>query len=89
LILRDNLLDNSKYEEVLSDIIELRKKLSSSSLTCLQKNADTKQRWPILNLVRQILGVYGYGMKPIRKANGYTVDGVKKFIRYFEIHQNI
>jgi hypothetical protein len=35
--------------------------------------------------VRQILHVYGYNMKPIRKSDGYTADGVKKFKRFFLI----
>jgi hypothetical protein len=57
-------------------------------LTSLQKNADKSQKWPLLNLIRQILSVYGYKMKPIRKADGYTLEGVKKYKRYFQIYKN-
>ena len=28
-----------------------------------------------------------YNMKPIRKSNGYTQDGKKKYVRYFLIHK--
>ena len=54
-------------------------------MTCLQKNADKSQKWPLLNLVRQILNVYGYKMVPIRKADGYTLEGIKKYKRYFQV----
>jgi hypothetical protein len=58
-------------------------------MTSLQKNAEKSQKWPLLNLVRQILHVYGYKMEPIRKADGYTLEGVKKYKRYFLIHKKI
>jgi len=83
LILRDMLINNEIYVSLKNDIIELKKTLSSSSLTSLQKGADKNQKWPLLNLVRQILNVYGYKMIPIRKCDGYTLDGIKKFKRYF------
>jgi len=85
LILRDSLLNENIYKSVENDLVELKKILSSSSLTSLQKEANKTQKWPLLNLVRQILNVYGYKMIPIRKADGYTQDGVKKFKRYFQI----
>jgi hypothetical protein len=85
LILRDSLLNNTIYKSIEPNIVELRKTLSSSSLTSLQKGADKTQKWPLLNLVRQILNVYGYKMYPIRKADGYTLEGIKKYKRYFQI----
>ena len=54
-------------------------------MTSLQKNAKTEQRWPLLNLVRQILSVYNYQMEPIRKSDGYTLEGIKKYKRFFQI----
>lgn len=85
LILRDSFLSDKIYKSIESNITELRKTLSSSSLTSLQKGADKSQKWPLLNLVRQILNVYGYKMVPIRKSDGYTPDGIKKFKRYFQV----
>jgi hypothetical protein len=82
---RDQLLNNFLYDEIKILIPELRKTLSSSSLTSLQKNACNDQKWPLLNLVRQILTVYKYEMEPIRKSDGYTKEGVKKYKRYFQI----
>jgi hypothetical protein len=86
---REMLLSDDKYDETKHFIPELKKKFSSSLMTSLQKNAEKSQKWPLLNLVRQILHVYGYKMEPIRKADGYTLEGVKKYKRYFLIHKNI
>jgi hypothetical protein len=85
LIERELLLGQEKYENISKYMLDLRYHLSSSSLTSLQKNATEIQKWPLLNLVRQILNVYGYVMKPIRKCDGYTPDGIKKFKRFFLI----
>jgi hypothetical protein len=53
----------------------------------LQQNASKEQKWPLLNLIRQILNVYGYEMEPVRKSDGYTKEGVKKYKRYFQIRK--
>jgi hypothetical protein len=89
LILRDMLINNEIYVSLKNDILELKKNLSSSSLTSLQKDAEKNQKWPLLNLVRQILNVYGYKMVPVRKCDGYTLDGIKKFKRYFQVIKKI
>jgi len=85
LIPREMLLDDKKYDKIQNHITELKKAFSSSSLTCLQSNATKKQKWPLLNLVRQILKTNDYRMKPLRKSNGYTEDGKKKYLRFFII----
>lgn len=87
-ISREILLSDNKYDELKHFIPELKKNYSSSFMTSLQKNADKSQKWPLLNLIRQILHVYGYKMEPIRKSDGYTLEGVKKYKRYFLIHKN-
>jgi hypothetical protein len=86
-ISRDLLLSDNKYDEVKILIPELKKNFSSSFMTSLQKNADKSQKWPLLNLIRQILHVYGYKMEPIRKSDGYTLEGIKKYKRYFLIQK--
>ena len=85
LIPREQLLDDKKYEEIKKHISELKKIFSSSCMTSLQKNADKIQKWPLLNLARQILSFYNYKMEPIRKSDGYTLEGVKKYKRFFQI----
>lgn len=88
IISRDILLSDDKYEEIKHLIPNLKIKYSSSFMTCLQKNAEKSQKWPLLNLIRQILNMYGYKMEPIRKADGYTLEGIKKYKRFFLIHKN-
>lgn len=88
IIPRETLLSDIIYEEVKTKIPELKKNYSSSFMTSLQKNAEKYQKWPLLNLVRQILNVYHYKMDPIRKSDGYTLEGVKKYRRFFQIKKN-
>lgn len=85
LITRDELMNAEKYKKICQDedIKKLKSVFSSSSLTSLQKDAPSDQKWPLLNLVRQILTSYGFVMEPIRKSDGYTKEGVKKYKRFF------
>ena len=85
LIPRDLLLSKDKYEIVKDDIDKMRELYSSGSLTSLQKTAKENQKWPLLNLVRQILKSNNFKMDPIRKSNGYTKEGKKKYLRFFII----
>ena len=83
---RDVLLSPKTYEKVKPKIAYIKKHgFSSSSLTSLQKNAEANQKWPLLNLVRQVLKASNYNMIPVRKANGSTLQGKKKYIRFFRI----
>ena len=59
--------------------------LNSSINTAVQKNASTTQRWPLLNLARQLLKKYDYHLVPRRQANGYEKNGQKKYKRFFVI----
>lgn len=88
LIPREQLLNDKKYDEVKKYIPELKKTYSSSVMTSLQKNAYQLQKYPLLNLVRQILKTYNYQMEPIRKSDGYTLEGIKKYKRFFQIKKN-
>jgi len=82
---REFFLDELKYFSVKSYIPGLKELFSSSYLTSLHKDAEKTQKWPLLNLVRQILTVYGFTLEPIRKSDGYTKDGIKKYKRFFQI----
>jgi hypothetical protein len=81
--------DLYKTMQEKGEIEALKKIFSSSSMTALHKTASKEQMWPLLNLVRQILHVYGYHMKPIRKSDGYTLEGIKKYKRFFMISKMI
>jgi hypothetical protein len=87
IINRDELLSIDKYQIIKTYIPELKKEFSSSFMTGLQETAEDKQKWPLLNLVRQILSIYKYKMTPKRLANGYEPNGKKKFIRIFIIEK--
>lgn len=86
---REMLLCDYKYSKVKDLIPELRKNYSSSFMTCMQQNAGQNQKWPLINLVRQILSVYNYNLSPVRKCDGYTIEGIKKYKRFFKIVKKI
>ena len=86
LIERDILLDNERYNNIIENIPDLKTYNSSSVLTSLQSNAKDNQKWPLINIVRQLLKTIGYNMKPIRKSDGY-LNNKKKYKRYFLIEK--
>ena len=86
---RELLLCDYKYNKVKELIPELKKNFSSSFMTSMQQNAGENQKWPLINLVRQILSVYNYNLHPVRKCDGYTSEGVKKYKRFFKIVKKI
>jgi len=85
---RELLISDIKYQEIKKLIPSLKKIMSSTLMTGLHKNAASSQKWPLLNLVRQILHIYKFHMIPIRKSDGYTLDGVKKYKRFFQIERS-
>lgn len=87
LIDRDILISDAKYEEIKPNIQKIKTYYSSSYLTSLQTNANEKQKWPLLNFLRQILKIRGVTLTPIRKANGYTKEGKKLYKRFFLIEK--
>ena len=87
LIPREQLLSIERYNNIKTIIPELKTVFSSSCMTSLQKTAEKDQRWPLINLVRQILHIYKFRMVPIRKSDGYTPDGIKKYKRFFQIKE--
>ncbi len=87
LIPRENLLNEKLYEDIQCEINVIKKYFSSSSMTALQQSAKETQRWPLLNLVRQVLKAYNYNMLPFRKSCGYDKNKKKIFKRYFKIEK--
>ena len=85
MIPRVFLLDNARYAEVQENIVVLKTLLSSSLLTSLQSSAPEKQKWPLLNLIRQIFKSQGYALQPIRLCDGYDASKKKKYKRFFVI----
>ena len=85
LISRDILLNMQYYELIKDDIAKLKKIFSSSNMTALQQTATKNQKWPLLNLVRQVFKGLNYNLIPIRKSDGYDEDGKKKYKRFFKL----
>ena len=87
LIPREKLLDKEIYNFIKEDISLLKQIFTSSALTSLQSTAEEHQKWPLLNLVRQVLRSCHYKMTPKRVSAGYTKDGKKIFKRMFIIEK--
>ncbi len=79
---------NNNYQTIVKKFVPIFKKyMSSSQCTALHSSAESNQRWPLLNLVRQVLRFMNYQLKPIRLSAGYTPSGKKKYTRMFEINK--
>ena len=87
IIPREQLLSKELYNDILPEITKMKNIFSSSSLTALHKDAKDQQKWPLLNIVRQILKVIGFNLNPIRKSDGYDEQGKKKMKRFFKIQK--
>ena len=87
VIPRDILVCNNKYDSLQHYVEIFKKDFSSSYLTSLQKSASNKQRWPMLNFVRQILKAYNFKLTPKRLCDGYTKEKKKKYKRVFVIEK--
>ena len=82
---REIFLNDELYINLI-DEIKILKNIFNSELNCLHKNAKESQRWPLLNLMRQILKSLNYKMTPKRLCNGYK-DKKKLFKRIFIIEK--
>lgn len=87
IIQRDMLIDPVKYEKLKPHIVSLKKIFSSKTMTSMHATAELTQKWPCLNLVRQVLKRMGYDIKPERKCAGRDEFGNKRFDRFFIIHK--
>jgi hypothetical protein len=87
LLPRELFFNDSIYKELKEAIPDLKNLFSSSYLTALQAPAETIQKWPYLNLIRQVLRSCNFKLTPKRVSNGYTLDGKKKYKRMFIIEK--
>lgn len=82
---RDILVQPFLYENIINTYLDLLKTfINSSELNCVHKNALTKQKWPLINLTRQLLRCFHLTLEPKRVCNGYK-NGKKQFKRLFVI----
>ena len=87
IIPRDTLLSKEKYEKLKPHIFELKRIFSSKCMTSMHACAEYNQKWPCLNLVRQVLKRMNYDIEPERKCAGRDETGKKLFERYFRLHK--
>jgi len=87
IIERDMLISKEKYEALKPHIVDLKKIFSSKCMTSMHTCAEYNQRWPCLNLVRQVLKRMGYDIQPERRCAGRDEDGKKIFERFFKLHK--
>ena len=87
LLPRELFFNDTIYKQLKDKIPELKQLFSSSYLTALQAPAENIQKWPQLNLIRQVLRSCHFKLTPKRVSDGYTVDGKKKYKRMFIIER--
>ena len=88
LIQREVLINDEKYAQIIkTELPILKKHFSSSYLTALQSTASIKQKFPLLNLIRQLLRSCNYKLTPTRISDGYTLAGDKKYKRMFIVEK--
>ena len=87
LIPREVFMNGEIYKGLKEKIPDLKTLFSSSYLTSLQDTAEKKQKWPLLNLLRQVLRSCNFKLTPKRISDGYTIDGKKKYKRMFIVEK--
>ena len=78
VIPREKFLQDSVMDTIQTYMPILKDYYHSSKLTCLHKNSMQKQKFPVLNLFRQLLKCHGILMKSKVFATGYTFANGKK-----------
>jgi hypothetical protein len=87
LLPREIFFNDILYKQLKEKIPALKQLFSSSYLTALQAPAEDVQKWPQLNLMRQVLRSCHFKLTPKRVSDGYTLDGKKKYKRMFIIEK--
>jgi hypothetical protein len=87
MLYRNDYIFSNKYEKIKLIVYDLKKILSSSIYTSLHTDAEKKQRFPLINIIRQVLKSIEYKLTPKRMSDGYTSDGIKKYKRIFIIEK--
>jgi hypothetical protein len=87
VIPRDMLISPEKYEKLKPHITILKKIFSSKTMTSMHSSAECNQKWPCINLVRQVMKRMGYDIRPERKCAGRDETGKKVFERFFKLYK--
>ena len=82
---QDYLKQKTVIHKLYNLIPKLKKKYDSHTLTCLHINSINKQKFPAVNMIRQILKKNNYKLTPYCVCRGYYADGKKRLERYYKI----
>ena len=89
-IQRDTLLQKEIKNKLMELIPELKLVYKSSYLNCLHDNSIFKQKFPAINLLRQVLKCHHLSLTPKIVSNGYErVTGKKRVNRIFIIQKQM
>ncbi len=88
VISRDMLTDKALYAEIQTILPLLRSIYSSHSMTSFHKNCTSKQAFPSICILRQVLKVHGYVLRPKIQCDGYSDSGKKRTKRFFRIEKS-
>ena len=91
IILRqDTLKDRNLIEDLYRKAPNLKSYYNSSKLTCLHKNSLDKQKFPAVNMYRQLLKCNNLKMEPYVVSKGYNKYSGKKIVeRFYKIRELI
>jgi hypothetical protein len=85
-----NMTLNQKYlrsekfkEKIITMIPKLKQKYKSHKLTCLHNNSLYKQKFPTINMIRQILKCNNLKLEPYVVCNGYEKNTNHKICERF------
>lgn len=89
LTLSNKYLRNKEFNDKIVEMIpKLKKKYKSHKLTCLHKNSLEKQKFPTINMIRQILKCNELKLQPYIVCKGYDKITKEKILeRYFVIKE--
>ena len=89
ITLNQKYLRNEKFKEKIITIIpKLKQKYKSHTLTCLHNNSLDKQKFPTINMIRQILKCNELKLQPYTICKGYDKITKEKILeRYFIIKE--
>ncbi len=86
---RDLLLNINTQQDFSNLIDDCKKIYKTSKLTSLHSNRDDKQRFPAVNLLRQIMKCNGYSLTPKVTSLGYCKNSGKKLVKRSYIVKSI
>jgi hypothetical protein len=76
-------------DEMINMIPKLKQKYKSHVLTCLHKNSLDKQKFPTINMIRQILKCNKYKLEPYIVTKGYDTLNKRKILERYYIIKHI